>query len=161
MPTNPRDIAASIRFSASRIAHRGERFRRAILGGVISRLSFESDPELVALPDLGETVDRPEAHRAEVVRRSFRRLFDVAAGTLAGNDEAHGAQVRKRLSHHGARDAKPIGENDFRGQSSRIVEFPAADQLGDPGRQIGPPDALVVRASANSRCRAQERLPRD
>jgi hypothetical protein len=58
-----------------RFAHRGERFRRAILGGVISRLSFESDPELVALPDLGETVDRPEAHRAEVVRRSFRRLF--------------------------------------------------------------------------------------
>ena len=94
MPIRPREI-----HSLERLVHRGERFGRAILGG---GLSFEPDPEFVALLDLGQTVDGPEAYRADRVSRSFRRLLDVAAGTLAGHDEAHRAQVGKRLPDHGA-----------------------------------------------------------
>jgi hypothetical protein len=64
----------------------------------------------------------------------------------------------KRLSHHGPRDAEPVGENEFGRQSSLIVEFSAADQFGDLGRQMLPQNAEVVLASPDFRPRPQKRV---
>src|ERR1700722_4814424 len=118
------------------LADRFERLRRVILGREESRLAFDASPEFEALPDCGQTVDRPEARRADRARTGCRRLPEVGSRTFARNDDPPGTQARQGFPDDRARDAEPIGEREFRGQPSLVAELALFDEIRNPAGEM-------------------------